>query len=392
MDVPSVSEVGLVLSGGGARGAYEVGVLTALLPYLERQKARPRVIVGTSAGALNAALVASTAHLPAAEAVDRIRQPWQTLEAGDFFSPPVSGAGLKRAGQYVGSLLGVKSASPDSLLGTDRLRETIARVIDFEAIERNVDHGVLASVAVAATSYESTESVIFHRAKYARPEFDAKRLIRYVPTRLMPEHVHASVAIEALFPAARVQKPASAAGWYGDGGLRLNTPIKPALRLGAERMIVVGLDPLGLPDGVHQGKPDVFDGISLTLRAMFAAPLAHDIATLRTINDILVDGNTQSRRKVIPYVLVEPENRHAIGEIAADIYRTKYSNPLARLRDQSNSQIGKLVDGGRNAARGDLLSLLFVCREFLDAMMVLGESDANKVISRATGRDGVWRV
>ena len=114
-------------------------------------------------------------------------------------------------------------AAPASLLDTSPQPETIAELIDFEQLATNVDDGTLATAAVVATDYGTARSAVFHYGGDSPPR-DDRRGIDYVATRLAVEHVQASSAIQSLFPAVRVGER-----WYGDGGVRLNTPLKPAL-------------------------------------------------------------------------------------------------------------------------------------------------------------------
>ena len=159
-------------------------------------------------------------------------------------------------------------AKAPSLLDTAPLADTLRKIIAFDQLARNVDAGVLASVAVVATSYATGDSVVFHHSHATRtvPTPDIERAIRYAPTRLTDVHVRASAAIPVAFPAIRVGEPAAVSGWYGDGGTRLNTPIKPALKLGAKRIVVIGLNSSAVPAQPVPVRPDVFDELRSSCR------------------------------------------------------------------------------------------------------------------------------
>jgi NTE family protein len=203
--------IAMVLSGGGARGAYEFGALEVLAPVLD---APPRIIVGTSAGALGAAFLAAEAQRPLGTAARHGAEAWHEVEFGDVAGPLLSPKGLARALLYGLEVLGVPVPAVRSLLDAAPQAATIARLIDFGQLARNVDERRLDAAAVVATSYATARSVVFHHGG-ASPPADDKRGIDYLPAALAAEHVQASSAIPVLFPAVRV-----AGQWYGDGGTR----------------------------------------------------------------------------------------------------------------------------------------------------------------------------
>ncbi len=278
--------VGLVLAGGGARGAYEAGALSVLLPALERGGERPGVLLGTSVGAVNTAWLAATAHLDAEAATAAMLDRWRSIGWSEVLGPLVSPFELSRALVYLGELIGIPGAELTSLLDTSPQAATLQAQIDFAQLATNIETGALQTAAVVATSYATGDSVVFHDS-HGEPltiAADLRRGICYASAPLTAEHIQASAAIEALFGAVEVHTPAHRAGWYGDGGAQLNTPIKPALTLGAERVVVIGLNSLQPPPHPVLTRPEVFDGLALILQAMLANQLAHDVQTLATIN------------------------------------------------------------------------------------------------------------
>jgi NTE family protein len=230
--------VALILAGGGARGAYEAGVLSVLLPVLEQRGELPRVVIGTSVGALNAGFIAANAHVPTAEMTARAVEIWETMTWRDVARGVASAASLKRVFEYAGEVLGVPRARIESLLDPEPMRRTVRDRLDFPQIERNVGAGRLDAVGVVTTSGLTGRSVVFHTGLESPPRDDG-RGIDYVAAPLTAEHVLASASIPGVFPAVHVDRPEPARGWYYDGGTRLNTPIKPALALGAKRVIVI---------------------------------------------------------------------------------------------------------------------------------------------------------
>jgi NTE family protein len=401
-DQGSGERVGLVLSGGGARGAYEAGVLSVLVPVLEARGERPRIILGTSVGALNAAYLAARAQQGWASAVEAGCDVWRKLEYGQVLGPLLSARELGRGLGYGLELVGVPVRGVSSVLDNTPLAETIERLVSFEQLAENVREGVIDTAAVAATSYDTGRSVVFYeRSASGQPvEDDPVRAIDYAPTRLAGVHVRASAAIEALFPAVEVTEPTDVGGWYGDGGTSLNTPLKPALAFGAERLIVIGLNSIcSSRQGAARRPADAFDGAAQAVQAVLADQLAHDVATLATINQVVQasvapegrDGEIGAGRRVIPYIFVAPRERFAVGRLASAIYREHYAG-LSGLRHGLNLMLlGRLLDATRNGARGELFSYVFFAPEFTDALIEEGRRDAEWWLEQEHD-DGPWRV
>src|SRR3954471_13939796 len=311
------------MSGGGARGAYEVGVLSVLMPELERRGERPSIVVGTSVGAFNAAFVAANAHRPAAEALDDGTRYWNELTWTDSLEPIGASGPEPARRRLLAQLLGVRRPRIHALLDPTPLEHTLERVADFEQIARNVADGALTTVAVAATSALTGNTVVFH-AGGESPEHDPVRQIDYVATRLDGTHVRASGAIPGLFPAVHVDTPERARGWYFDGGTRLNTPIKPAIELGADRVVVIGLNSIAPGPDQLAGprRPDLYEASAQVMQALIIDRLSDDIRELAAENVPNGDGDGD---KVIPYVFVAPKERDEIGAIAARVWNEKYS-------------------------------------------------------------------
>ena len=388
---------GLVLGGGGARGAYASGALSVLLRELKDQV---RVIVGTSAGALISAYLVANWHRSVEEAIEDGLSFWRELRFGDVFAPLVALGGAARFMRYVGEFLPVSSLHAPSVLHTEPLAQTLARLVDFDRLGENIREQRLA-LGVVATPAHSNRSVVFHEGGIARHPDDPLRGIEYVATpNLGAEHILASAAIPALFPAVRVSEPEQAAGWYFDGGPRLNTPIKPALWLGAERVIVIALNSVAAsrtPPPDHQ--PDFYVGAAHLLHAALGDPLAQDIRTLANRNALIAarvaaedgrsgaglgahhaqPGGLDEPVHPVPYIFIAPEDPSAIGEIARRVYRKHYRRPWnGRARDLW--LLGKILDGGADAMHGELLSYVFFAGEFAEELIKLGQADAQRWI------------
>jgi NTE family protein len=395
--VGSNPDVGLVLAGGGARGAYEAGALAVLLPYLEQRGERPGILLGTSIGALNATFLGATAHLPAGVSMDRLQKLWHEVQFSDIVGPLVSKRELGRVLLYVGGLLGIPQSRVPALFDTTPLPGVLRKLIDFPQLHRNIDAEIVA-LAVAAASYALGDSVVFHEGPPDRNvEADVQRAIRYVPTRIDATHVQASASIPGAFPATHVSKPAGAAGWYGDGGIRLNTPIKPALKLGAKRVVIVGLNSSALPITPQKGRPDIFDGAATYLQALFADPLAQDVATLASSNKevALLQAGTaglpDGAHQRVPYIFVAPRDRLTVGQLAADVFKKHLTGIRAMLRARDMATLGHIIGAGTSPVRGELFSLLFFATEFHEALIELGRSDAQRWLG-LTHDEGPWRL
>jgi NTE family protein len=385
--------VGLVLAGGGARGAYEMGALSALLPALAERGERPRVVVGTSVGALNATFVAATAERPVKEVVERGRAIWSGIRYEQVLRPLASPSSLRRLVRYAAQFLGVPHARVASLLDPAPLRATLRELIPIEQIECNVADGALDAAAVVATSALTSRSVVFHRGGQP-PAHDDKRGIDYVAARLTDEHVRASSAIPGAFPAVHVAFPQRAAGWYFDGGTRLNTPIKPALALGAQRVVVVALNaiPTAPPRLAGAHRPDAFEGAAQLIQAVMVDPLAHDTATLASYNGLVGDsGESRDGKESIPYIFVAPREADAIGRCAQRVFEERYRDLAGTLRSCDLAVLGRAVGGGLDPAHGELLSYLFFAPELAEELMRLGRADACRWLAEPHV-DGPWET
>ena len=376
----SKGRIALVLAGGGARGAYEMGALSVLAPVLEQRGEQVEIICGTSIGGINAAYLAANAHLPLSEAAAGGADVWRELRFRDAMRSLISFAGLKMLVRFVGTFLSLPVKAVPSLLDTAPLRKTLDRIIEFERIADNIadESCPLHCVGVVATSCETGRSIVFHQGGRT-PPVNEERAIDYVDAQLTHVHVLASGAIPIIFPAVEVSEPAAWRGWYGDGGLRLNAPLDPALALGAERVIVIGLNSAVVPqEPPEPTKPDLFDAAS-SLLAVLADQLASDVAKLTAINEAVehgVDRGEQGSRRKIPYIFVVPSDRTKIGRIAVDAYRRRYKSLRGLLRSPNLSLLGRITDAARNPMHGELYSYLFLGREFLNELIELGRADA----------------
>jgi NTE family protein len=391
---PGNGPIALVLAGGGARGAYEMGALSVLAPVLEERGEHIEIIVGTSVGGINAAYLAANAHLPLSEAAAGGAEVWRNLKFRNAMRSLLCPSALIKLVRFLGTCLSLPVKAVPSLLDTAPLRKTLNQVIDFKRIPENLadESSALRCVGVVATSYESGRSLVFHQGGETPPN-NEERAIDYVSSSLSNIHVLASGAIPVIFPAVEVTEPASHRGWYGDGGARLNAPLDPALELGAKRVIVIGLNSPAAPEKMPEAaQPDVFDGAA-SLLGVLADQLTTDVATLTAINDAVEQGNTGNgeHRERIPYMFVVPADRLTIGRIAIDVYKRRFRSFAAMFRSPNLALLGRITDAGRNPMHGELYSYLFLTREFIDELIELGRADAQRWLD-AEHDQWPWRV
>jgi NTE family protein len=363
-----------------------MGALSVLLPELERRGERPSVLVGTSVGAFNCAYLAARAHVPARQLVGEALPLWRSLRHRDVLAPILSGSARRRSSLYVRQLLGLGGPRIDSLMDPEPLPRTLARIVSFQAIADNVAAGRV-TVAVATTSAYSGRTVVFH-AGGAAAQRDPVRQIEYVAAELGDDHVRASGAIPVIFPPVHVREPERARGWYYDGGTRLNTPIKPALELGAERVVVIGLNSIAPAPGerlASEQRPNLFEGAAQVVQALLMDRLVEDVRELAEEN---LPGHDEHK---VPYIFVGPRGRESIGEIATEVYRSRYAGLRGLLRDRDLALLGRIVAAGDSALNGELLSALFFAPEMLRELVELGRSDAEAWLAEAH-EEGLWQV
>jgi NTE family protein len=400
------SRCALVLAGGGARGAYEMGALAELLPALPEDE-RPSILIGTSAGALNTAWLAANAHRPLGHSLADGEQIWREMSWDTVLASLTS---RQEARLGVASVLDVFGfgAAGWSALDPSPLRRTLtegplssatAGGIDFAQIDANARAG-LVRPAVVATRAASSLSVVFYDGDGKAPEDDPLRGVTYAKTPLDVDHVLASAAIPSAFPAVRVDRPAGFEDWYYDGGTRLNAPIQPAIELGARRLIIVALNSPALGDVPAPGsstRPRIFDGASSLVQAVLVDPLINDLHSLARINE---DVAHAPGRLKIPYILIAPRNRDAIGRIAAEVFEKEHGGPrrrplnwLWRLNPAMGAvaRIGHTLDVIGSPTRGELLSYLFFDPVFAQRLIEQGRCDARAWLDEAHD-DGMWQT
>lgn len=389
-----MSTVAVVLTGAAARGAFQAGALSRLLPALQAQGHRPTVYLGTSAGAINAALYGSLAHLPVEQGVERLLHVWRSMDSGNVIRAPLLslvGDGLRF---LPGALFGLGDGIV-SVFDTTPLQRTASQVLDAPQIARNVASGVLDAVGVAATRVPpaSTDAGHWHTAHAHTVLFldttlddsgvaDPDRALRVAPGPIAADQVLASSAIPVAFPPVEVSGPEPFQGWYLDGGIRLNAPVRPAVALGADHVVVLSAHATSYPQVYPVGlgeQPDVLDAGALTLQSILADRVIEDVAQIRTRNRWLEQGAdlcTASGRTLhtVKVLEVSPEPG-VLAELAGEVLNGKRFDPRAAV-------LSRFLRGlGDGPGAMELLSYAYFDSEYFQAQIEIGVEAADRALA-----------
>jgi NTE family protein len=290
----------LVLSGGGARGAYEAGVLRYIFERLpERLGFVPRIDLycGTSVGAVHACYLAAFADSPV-EGVRGLSEIWSRMSFSTVYSFGVGDA--VRFGRTLLGFVAGAAVEPTEeagrihgLLNTSPLEQLVIQEIPWRRLRRNVRQGAVGALCVSVTEIASGRTVVFVDSRERTvPSWTRDQVVVAEATRIGPEHALASAAIPFLFPAVRV-----GSSWYCDGGLRQITPLAPALRLGANRVLVVGLrakQDIPAPRRIEQERLRQYLSAGFlfgkVLNALLIDRIEYDLSHMRLINRMLHAG------------------------------------------------------------------------------------------------------
>jgi NTE family protein len=354
----------LVLSGGGARGAYQVGVLKAIAEWLPPDAPCPfEVLVGTSAGAINAAAVAASAH-SFREAVESLEAVWSNFRVQQVVR--ADALEMLRSGlHWMVSMLsaGHLVSPPRSLFDTRPLHELLGRVIPFERIPAQIAAGRLHALAVATTSYTTGQAIAFFDGA---EDIDGWNRVRRAGRRRRIDHdvLMASAAIPFIFPAWSID-----GDHYGDGAMRQLAPLSPAVHLGANRVLVIGTRGSAAatpPTGaVPQAGPSPGHLLGFVLDSLFTDGLSIDLERLDQINR-LIQGPGSAEHRPIRATVIQPS-------IDPTVIAKKHEGAMPR------SIRTLLRTMGAYEARGGLLvSYLLFDRAYTCELMAMGYADATR--------------
>lgn len=365
-------KIGLILTGGGSRAAYQVGVLKAIAEFLPRASHSPfAIICGTSAGALNAATLAINArHFR--KGVKYLLNVWKNFNVSEVYRSDFVGV-LQNSLRWVAGLLlssfGIERLNHISLLDNTPLVELLEQALPCEKIQESIDSGTLHALSITASGYGSGHSVTFYQGVDSiQPWRRARRL--GVPTRIEIQHLLASAAIPFIFPAVHIHRE-----HFGDGSMRQLAPISSALHLGADRVLVVGMGHgSGGEDEPQRSRIDEYPSIAHiaghALDSIFLDSMEVDLERLHRINRTV---------SLIPEAL-----RGGINLRHVDVLVISPSQPLEKIAEHHLKSLPWTIRlllraVGVSRRRGtNLVSYLLFDKTYCRALIDLGYADAVK--------------
>ena len=363
-----LQKTGLILTGGGARAAYQVGVLKAIAEILPRRTNNPfPVICGTSAGAFNAVTLAVYAQ-SFRLGTQYLEKMWKNFSAHDIYRADALGVFNNSVRWFSGlvlNALGINKLNNVSLLDSTPLVELLDRALPSEKIQENIDAGVLHALSISASGYGSGQSVSFFQGVSGmQPWRRARRL--GVSTFIEAKHILASSAIPFIFPAVRINRE-----YFGDGSMRQIAPISPALHLGATKVLVIGTGQL---DGQRSARAKEDDYPSLakiaghTLDSIFLDSLEADIERLSRINKTIA--------------LVAADVRQHLNLQHIDLLLISPSQSIEKIAGRHAGQLPLSIRfllgivGAMRRNTSNLVSYLLFEKAYCRALIELGYQDA----------------
>lgn len=358
----------LVLSGGGARGAYQVGVLKAVAQILPKETYNPFPIVcGTSTGAINALAIAGRAgHFRLR--MRKLEYIWRSISPDKVYRTDTLGVlanTLKVMLSFMHS--GYSPGKPVALLNNAPLRELLKKTVRFRHIDEAIASGELDAVSITCMSYTSGESITFFQGANGSRNWDRSRR-KGIRTGLDIEHLMASSALPTLFPSVKIDEH-----YYGDGAIRQLKPLSPALQLGARKIFVVGVnDKPQSEEELPSHSPSVAKIISHMFNSAFVDAMEADLETLHSINRLIEAVSEEERHELGINDMHPIEAFNIRPSVSIEEMAARYLDELPTTLKLFMKAIGATAQGG---GAGTASFLLFE-RKFCTELLNLGYRDA----------------
>ena len=361
------SAYALVLTGGGARAAYQVGVLSAITQFVPRNHGIPfPIICGTSAGSINAsalACYASCFHL----GVKKLEWVWKNLTTNQIYkSETTQVLNYLSQGFFASFQADYAKKTPHSILNNEPLRALLNRVVDFKRIDRNILKGHLSALSITASSYTTGDSISFYQShQYIEPWQREKR--RGLYSKINCDHLMASSAIPMVFPSVKI-----ALEHYGDGSVHQLSPLSPAIHLGAKKIFIIGVEQPKEPRYKLENNPhppSIATVAGHMLDSIFADTLMSDLERMQRINATLnlinkEKLNQQEGLKHIDSFLINPS--HDFNTIALQYYDKLPFSIRMLLR----------TVGISDDSESSIISYLLFDKNYCQDLITLGFNDA----------------
>lgn len=361
-------KIGLVMTGGGARAGYQVGVVRAIQEIVGKKENLFHSISGNSAGGINSVYLAANARNWDV-ATENLKDLWIKLKPQNIFDlrgRTLTDLGLRWISGTVFGGMTPKGSSVNHLLDTAPLRKLVLKEMDFSHIHENIKDGYLHGIALSTTNYNSGSNVVFYDG--ADSIKDWSRSDRFsCRTRLNVEHMMASAAIPIFFPPIKINE-----SYFGDGCIRQTTPLSPSIHLGADKILAIGIrhprerEKVKTLSFASIPEPTMGQISGVMLNAIFLDSLDADIERLSATNKLIAEGQNQNL-KSIPLLTIRPSKD--LGEMSTDI-----SSELPSILRYLLKGIG--VSGTEGL---DLLSYLAFDKSYTKPLIELGYEDTYRV-------------